>query len=165
MSHEADVAKIGRLHSVAMSGVGPCAELFSLFSSFDGACQSGSFLIQRNRDKRSTRTFGVGVFTQPESKADLTALKCDFRYSPDSRHRRPDRLCPKSARSRHVLLFDRKQKRDRSPQLPSWCAGRTYRVVITGNRCVQRLITHSENATETTADRHGPLLTRCRKPV
>jgi hypothetical protein len=25
-------------------------ELFSLFSSFDGDCQSGSFVIQRNRD-------------------------------------------------------------------------------------------------------------------
>jgi hypothetical protein len=35
--------------------LGECAELFSLFSPFDGACQSGSFLIQRNRNKRSTR--------------------------------------------------------------------------------------------------------------
>src|SRR5882762_9599350 len=42
-----------------------CAELFSFFSSFDGDCQSGSVLIQRNRDKLSTRKFGVGVFTQP----------------------------------------------------------------------------------------------------
>src|SRR6266851_4277506 len=56
-----------------------CAELFSLFSSFDGDCQSGSFVIQRNRDKLSTRKFNVGVFTQPGSKADLTAGKCDFR--------------------------------------------------------------------------------------
>ena len=32
-----------------------CAELFSLFSSFDGDRQSGSFLIQRSRDKLSTR--------------------------------------------------------------------------------------------------------------
>jgi hypothetical protein len=39
----------------------PCAELFSLFSSFDGDCQSRSFLIQRNRDKLSTRKFDVGV--------------------------------------------------------------------------------------------------------
>src|SRR5437879_13121193 len=44
-----------------------CAELFSLFSSFDGDCQSGSFLIQRNRDKLSTRKPDVGVFTQPGS--------------------------------------------------------------------------------------------------
>src|SRR5437660_12509880 len=43
---------------------GECAELFSLFSSFDGDCQSGSFLIQRNRDKLSTRKPDVGVFTQ-----------------------------------------------------------------------------------------------------
>src|SRR6266446_4017829 len=49
---------------------GECAELFSLFSSFDGDCQSGSFLIQRNRDKLSTRKFDVGVFTQPGSKKE-----------------------------------------------------------------------------------------------
>src|ERR1700694_2792185 len=48
-----------------------CAELFSLFSSFDGDCQSGSFLIQRNRDKLSTPKLGVGVFTQPGPKADI----------------------------------------------------------------------------------------------
>jgi hypothetical protein len=28
-----------------------CEELFSLFSSFDGGCQSGSFVIQRDRDR------------------------------------------------------------------------------------------------------------------
>jgi hypothetical protein len=50
---------------------GECAELFSLFSPFDGACQSGSFLIQRNRNKRSTRKFDVGVFTQPGPRADF----------------------------------------------------------------------------------------------
>jgi hypothetical protein len=48
---------------------GERAELFSLFSCFDGACQSGSFLIQSNRDKRSTRKFDVGVFTQPGPEA------------------------------------------------------------------------------------------------
>src|SRR6266481_5583546 len=47
-----------------------CAELFSPFSSFDGDCQSGSFVIQRNRDKLSTRKFGVGVFTQPLPQPD-----------------------------------------------------------------------------------------------
>jgi hypothetical protein len=41
-----------------------CAELFSLFSSFDGDRQGGSFVIERNRDKLSTRKFDVGVFTQ-----------------------------------------------------------------------------------------------------
>jgi hypothetical protein len=48
-----------------------CAELFSLFSSFDGDCQSGSFLIQRNRDKPSTLKFDIGVFTQPGPEADI----------------------------------------------------------------------------------------------
>jgi hypothetical protein len=51
--------------------------LFSLFSSFDDARQSGSLLIQRNRDKSSTRKFGVGVFTQPGSKSEkLDLSKC-----------------------------------------------------------------------------------------
>src|SRR5436190_66745 len=48
-----------------------CAELFSLFSSFDGDCQSGSFLIQRNRDRLSTRKPDVGVFTQSGSRTDI----------------------------------------------------------------------------------------------
>ena len=52
-----------------------CSELFSLFSSFDGDCQSGSFVIRGNRDKLSTRKFDVGVFTQPGSEAEApTAL-------------------------------------------------------------------------------------------
>ena len=50
---------------------GECAEWFSLFSSFGGACQSGSFLIQRIRDKRSMRKFDVGVFTQPKPTTDI----------------------------------------------------------------------------------------------
>src|ERR1022692_1686092 len=52
---------------VKTSTRGGRAELLSLFSSFDGACQSGSFLIPCNRDKCSTRKFDVGVFTQPGS--------------------------------------------------------------------------------------------------
>src|SRR6266702_3152548 len=69
-----------------------CAELFSLFSSFDGDCQSGSFLIQRNRDKLSTRKPDVGVFTQSGSKAALTAPKTDFRYTPERWGNRPAQL-------------------------------------------------------------------------
>ena len=53
---------------------GACAELFSLFSSFDGACQSGSLLIRRSRDKRSTRKFEVGVFTQPGPISDIAPI-------------------------------------------------------------------------------------------
>jgi len=45
------------------------AELFSLLSSFDGDCHSDSFVIQRNRDKPSTRKFDVGVFTQPGTQS------------------------------------------------------------------------------------------------
>src|SRR5258708_6017399 len=59
---------------VKTSTRGEAAELFSLFSSFDSACQRGSFLIQRNRDKRSTRKLDVGVFTQPGPKADIADM-------------------------------------------------------------------------------------------
>src|SRR5437773_401043 len=74
-----------------------CAELFSLFSSFDGDCQSGSFLIQRNRDRLSTRKPDVGVFTQPGSKAALTAPKTDFRFTPESGLNSDIAPSPKSA--------------------------------------------------------------------
>ena len=56
---------------VKTSTHGERAELFSLFSSLGGACQSGSLLIQYYRDKRSTRKFDVGVFTQPGPGADI----------------------------------------------------------------------------------------------
>jgi hypothetical protein len=36
------------------------------------------------RDKRSTRNSDFGVFTQPGSKADLTARKSDFPFNPES---------------------------------------------------------------------------------
>src|SRR6476619_1611490 len=58
------------------------AELFSLFSSFDGDCQSGSFVIQRNRDKLSTRKFDVGVFTQAGSKTEKLPLSICFPLCP-----------------------------------------------------------------------------------
>jgi hypothetical protein len=45
--------------------------LFSLFSSFGGDRQSGSFVIERNRDKLSTRKFDIGVFTQPGPKGEV----------------------------------------------------------------------------------------------
>jgi hypothetical protein len=62
-----------------------CAELFSLFSSFDGDCQSGSFVIQRNRDKLSTRKFDVGVFTQAGSKGEMLAASRCFPLFPQQR--------------------------------------------------------------------------------
>jgi hypothetical protein len=81
---------------VKTSTRGEVAELFSLFSSFDGACQSGSFLIQRNRDKRSTRKLDVGVFTQPGSKADLVVAKSNFRFTPHSGHPADTKASPLS---------------------------------------------------------------------
>jgi hypothetical protein len=78
---------------VKTSTRGERAELFSLFSSFDGACQSGSFLIQRHRDKRSTRKFDVGVFTQPGSFASHQPRAADFRSYPMSGHQRCKNAC------------------------------------------------------------------------
>src|SRR6266571_4096323 len=89
-----------------------CAELFSLFSSFDGDCQSGSFLIQRNRDKLSTRKFDVGVFTQPGSTTDLTALKPDFRFTPESGLNSDMAPCPSCGNNR---LMHRSKINRRSP--------------------------------------------------
>jgi Recombinase/Recombinase zinc beta ribbon domain len=45
------------------------------------ACQIVFFLIQRNRDKRSTRKFSVGVFTQPGSRAVRRLLACSIRFA------------------------------------------------------------------------------------
>ena len=64
-----------------------CAELFSLFSSYDGDRQSGSFLIERNRDKLSPRKFDVGVFTQAGSKPEVASLEPHVRSTLKSRHR------------------------------------------------------------------------------
>jgi len=79
---------------------GECAELFSLFSSFDGACQSGSFLIQRNRDKRSKRKFDVGVFTQPGSDSEVHSRNRRVRSTPMNRHSALGQSVPKSGQER-----------------------------------------------------------------
>src|SRR5258706_15841866 len=59
-----------------------CAELFSLFSSFDGDRQSGSFVIERNRDRLSTHKFDVGVFTQAGPISEVAWLQLSRRNSP-----------------------------------------------------------------------------------
>jgi hypothetical protein len=41
--------------------------------------------------------------SQMGSNSDLTPLECDFRYTPESRHRLPNRPCPKGANKRHSL--------------------------------------------------------------
>jgi hypothetical protein len=78
------------------------AELFSLFSSSDGDWQIASFLIQRNRDKLSTRKFDVGVFTQPGSKTEVAALERHVRSTLHNRHRQAAPPCPFRARKRHA---------------------------------------------------------------
>ena len=80
---------------------GKRAELFSPFSSFYGACQGDSFLIPRYRDKRSTRKFDVGVFTQPGSKTEVAALRRDVCFTPESGHWTDIPGGPFSANKRH----------------------------------------------------------------
>src|SRR5712672_813319 len=80
---------------------GECAELFSFFSSFDGDCQSGSFLIQRNRDKLSTRKPDVGVFTQSGSDPNIATWLLDIRSAPRNGHGRPLRHVRFVPNSRH----------------------------------------------------------------
>ncbi|SRR6266849_6792737 len=109
-----NVEIIGRLVQFAqfrrlMSELGPgCVktcpsqgrpELFSQLPSSDRSCQCNWFLHRRNRDGNSTCRSGVGVFTQPGSKADLTAPKSDFRYTPESGLNSDIAPCPKSAMS------------------------------------------------------------------
>src|SRR5450631_3945504 len=76
------------------------AELFSLFSSFNGACQSGSFLIQSKSRQTFHAKVHVGVFTQPGSKADLAARKCDFCCTLDNGHAATTAPCPFRANRR-----------------------------------------------------------------
>ena len=78
---------------------GERAELFSLFSSSDGDWQIASSLIERNRDKLSTRKFGVGVFTQPGSKTEVAALERHVRSTLHNRHRLTAPPCPFRARN------------------------------------------------------------------
>jgi len=73
--------------------------VFSLFSSFDGDRQSGSFVIQRNRDKPSTRKFDVGVFTQPGSDSDICVFLNDVRSTPTNGSRAPRTARPFRANS------------------------------------------------------------------
>jgi hypothetical protein len=47
--------------------------VFSLFF-FRRDCQSGSFVIERNRDKLSTGKFDIGVFAQAGPEADFDRL-------------------------------------------------------------------------------------------
>src|SRR5258708_2303604 len=86
---------VGLLVIKLMSQMGPgcvktctsreCTELFSLFSSFDDDCQSGSSVIQCNRDKPSTLKFDIGVFTQPGSFPHQAVI-----VAPLARFRRTD---------------------------------------------------------------------------
>ena len=92
----------------------------SLFSSFGGACQSSSFLIQRIRDKHSTRKFDFGVFTQPGSKTEVPGFARHVRFTLRSRHRQPAPACPFGAKAQ-------------SRCAPARCAGaRAERLVADG---------------------------------
>jgi hypothetical protein len=61
-----------------------CAELFSLFSSFDGDCQSGSSVIQRYRDKPSTLKFDIGVLYDVQPVELLGAAQTARQHQSDA---------------------------------------------------------------------------------
>ena len=82
-----------------------CSELFFLFFSFDGDCQSGSFVIRGNRDKLSTRKFDVGVFTQPGSFPDLDAPERKVRFAPINGHRQGGGARPKSCHGQTLVFY------------------------------------------------------------
>src|ERR1700750_62363 len=77
-----------------MSALGPgcvktclregCAELFSQLPSSGRSCRYNRLPHRRNRDRSSTRKFGIGVFTQPGSKSEVELAEADFRFTPES---------------------------------------------------------------------------------
>jgi hypothetical protein len=113
-----------------------CAELFSPFSSFDGDCQSGSFLIQCNRDKLSTRKFNVGVFAQPGSKTEGAALRRDVCFGPVSGHRQLGGVRPKSANF-GLFANHRSGGGDPRPQARRSCRGALFFFHFTLSRLQQ----------------------------
>ena len=72
------VAVDGQMADVQNGPAGLQFDALDLFSSSDGDWQIASFLIQRNRDKFSTRKFDVGVFTQPGPLADI--VRSDLKF-------------------------------------------------------------------------------------
>jgi hypothetical protein len=80
-----------------------CPELFSQLSSSDRSCQCISFYIDEIEMEILHAKLGVGVFTQPGSKTDLTAPKSDFRFTPESGLKSDIPPCPVRANSGPVL--------------------------------------------------------------
>jgi hypothetical protein len=66
--------------------------VYSLFF-FDGDRQSGSYVIERNRDKLSTRKFDVGVFTQAGPEADTAPAEVSHRLF-TNHHKSPETTSP-----------------------------------------------------------------------
>src|ERR1700730_11753330 len=72
-------------------------------------CKLGQCVIRSRVPMWKSKYIGQRTTRQPARwsalgpNSDLTALKCDFRYAPESRNRLPNRPCPKSA-SRADLL-------------------------------------------------------------
>jgi hypothetical protein len=93
-----------------------CAELFSQLPSSGRSCRYNRLPHRRNRDRSSTRKFGIGVFTQPGSSTDLTAPKLDFCSSPESGLKSDVAPCP--FRATTGLMHCNKSVSIRSPRRP-----------------------------------------------
>src|SRR6266446_6306944 len=73
-------------------------EIPSRFRKFENQKCLRPLLREDDRENNSAHSWLVHVFTQPGSKADLTAQKSDFRFTPESRLKSDITPCPKSAR-------------------------------------------------------------------
>src|SRR6266403_4621596 len=74
-------------------------EIPSRFRKFENQKCLRPLLREDDRENNSAHSWLVHVFTQPGSKAALTAPKSDFRSSPNNGHHASARPLPKSADS------------------------------------------------------------------
>jgi hypothetical protein len=86
-------------------------EFLSQFRRCGNRLHPRLLLREDDSENNSARPWLKRVFTQPGSKADLTALNCDFRYTLDSGHRLPAWACPKGANTGSQMPARRNVKR------------------------------------------------------
>src|SRR6266436_5627663 len=84
-------------------------EIPSRFRRFENQKCLRPLLREDDRENNSAHSWLVHVFTQPGSKAALTAPKSDFRFTPESGLRSDIAPCPKSAANglMHCNIQDR----------------------------------------------------------
>src|SRR5258706_15462830 len=76
----------------------------SRFRKFENQKCLRPLLREDDRENNSAHSWLVHVFTQPGSKAALTAPKSNFRFTPESGLRSDIAPCPKSCHKQTVVL-------------------------------------------------------------